>query len=369
VTTAPTVKGTGTRPASVSFSPSGSHAYVVDENGFIDVISTSSRKVSHVISDESHLGEYGQNFGGALSASGKSLYVSTDVSGAAQLLRYSTSTRKFVQSYTLTPGPNNAVWLSGKVTLSADGDFAYIWNTAGGVGETDSYISLFKLNLRTGESTDYHLQLIDDSYVVAQSVVLTGNGADAWVSTNTGCDCDTTGWIRSFVEVDTSNGNIVRTVTTSGVPGAFALSSNGTTLYVPESVPNGINTDGSIETVNTSTGAITPFATKAGAGFQGAALTPNGKRLVVTGTSMTYIYSTADGSLISSSLADGNAPAVASSPNGEYAYVESEYTGTSIVTMVKSKAEIGSHVPRLARLALATARSIRPTDTRRRRIR
>ena len=72
---------------------------------------------------------------------------------------------------------------------------------------------------------------------------------------------------------------------------------------------------------DTSSGAVSTFATLPAAGFRSAALSSDGKRLVVAGTDEAYVYATVDKTLISSEQIGTQSWGVAVNPNGKSAYV------------------------------------------------
>ena len=331
-TTAPTVSGGGLKPLAVAFSKTGSSAYVFEMQGFINVDSTTTKKVTHQIFNEGIPAIQGYNAGGALSADGKSIFMSIwDSISGSQLLQYSTSTRKLLHAYSLNVG-NGAAQEMGAVAVSADGDYVYVWGVLGN-DQTDA--ALFQVKLSDGSviAVPSGIQY-SQSGQTPSAVAVSPDGGEAWITTGS----------ADIVEINTGSGAITRTVDTDSTVQGLALSPDGDTLYTAE-------TGEYIEAITTATGVATTFANVTGEQFNAAAVTPNGNDLVVTGypsgditQGKTFVFATADGSLVSQVKVGSWPWAVAVSPTGTKAYVANSDSGTtSIVTLKNAAPAISSH--------------------------
>ena len=322
-TTAPVVSGGGLHPVAVAFSNSGSTAYVIDQNEFIHVVTTSTKKVAHTIYTDA-IATSGFESGGALSPDGKDLFVAVyNNPSGPQLLEYSTSTRKLVRQLSLGGE------LTGAVAVTPDGTKVLVW---GETNEETPHVELNEVLLSTGVVTPIVLGDVTGSSSPT-AVVVSSDSGTAYVTTQS----DTV----AVVDLGTSD---VAPISTEGKPEGLALSHNDSTLYIAES-------DGSIEDAMAGSSSASSFVVLDGFQANALSLTPvTNKYLVITGSDNTtgngyaLVFSPATGDFVSQTTV-GNSPwSVAVSPTGTKAYVGNNGAGTtSIVTLKDAAPAIASH--------------------------
>jgi DNA-binding beta-propeller fold protein YncE len=323
-TTAPIVSGAGLHPMAVAFNSTGSTAYVVDLNGFINVVSTSTKKVTHQITTEgSDIDTNGFLTGGALSPDGKTLWVANyEGPDGPQLLGYSTSTRDLTHEYHI------GGLETGAVAISPDGVTGYVWGES---NATTPEATLYEVTLGTGAVTTADLGVAGDQ--APSAVVVSSNSSTVYATTNT----------ANFAKI-TVSGNSVDLIPLSANPQGLALSSDDGTVYIGEA-------NGSLESYDVGADTVDHVTSVTDAQLNGVALTPTTGELVVdaasteSGTGEVFVYSTSTGDEISQTFVGSDPWAIAVSPTGTKAYVTNEDSGTtSIVTLKDAAPAISSHV-------------------------
>ena len=324
IAVAPTITtGSGLHPVGAVFAQDGATAYVIDQNGFINVVSTATDSVADGDQIDITADPYTSGFmsGGALSPDGSKLYAPVyNNLGGPGLLVINTVTKKVASPISLGGSSPSAV------AVTPDGAAVLVLGTSAPTApETDPQLAVFSVNPTTRAVTHIDLGDLVDSGQVPTGIAVTADSTTAYVTTD-----------RAVVAKVNLVNRTFSNIPVSAIPRGVALSSDDSTAYV-------VSSDGAVQTIDSTTSTVSSLATIGSSRPSAIAITPDDAQLVVAGdstessTAYAWVLSAADGGR-TSTFAVGPQPwAVAISPNGAKAYVPSNGNGrTSIVPLVQS---------------------------------